>query len=441
MAPRRLAAIGVFAGVLSLSVTGGLGWAGWVAFRDSKGRGGTVEAGPVKDQFPDTPSLLLVQTGDDAQKSLTGVTLLVKTPDKGGWVLDLPVDLQVSSGEDSRLSDSYKSGGKVGLQDAVEGLMRVTINDDEVAVVDQATLAGVFAPYSPTVVRFTKSVPDPLRANQTFVPSGSNSLDAGTLARLLTFRPPLETAADTQDRRLEIFRAVLGDPDLGAAPSATGSTTSTSVPAGTDVTSPVTAVPTPDGQLAADFVAWIRAGKNTYQSVAWTSPAAKDGSLKVNDAQLRLTVAEAMPARVNDLGTGPRLRVISRLGDQDNYLLNATLSVTGLANGVLVSATEADGPAPATTEYLYADDDDQATAEFMKQFLGPGDVKKDPRPIDGIAVVVNLGQNYADSLKQQEAQTTTTTSTTSPTTQSSTSVKKTTTTRKRTSTATTRRRK
>jgi hypothetical protein len=154
-------------------------------------------------------------------------------------------------------------------------------------------------------------------------------------------------------------------------------------------------------------------------------------------------VAEATPGRVNDLGTGPRLRVVSSLalGTDYDYLLHATQASTSeYAKGVVVSAIKTEDPAPAVTEYLYADDSNRQAAEFMKQFLGPGDVKKTDRGIDGVDIVVNLGQNFADSVKQEEQRVAATTTTTSPTNQSSTSVKKTgsTTSRRRSSSATTR---
>jgi len=199
-------------------------------------------------------------------------------------------------------------------------------------------------------------------------------------------------------------------------------------------------VPTADAKMTSQFLQWIRGGVHSYPNLCDPESVcklAKDGSLKLDDAKLRLIVAEAMPGRVNDLGTGPRLRVVSHLGQDYNYLIHATQAATSdFAKGVLVSAIETPGPIPAVTEYLYSDDSDRDTAEFMIQFLGPGDVKKADRGIDGVDVVVNLGQNFADSVKNEElkAAASTTTTTTTPTTQSSTSVKKSSSTTKRTAT-------
>ncbi|MCU1345654.1 MAG: hypothetical protein JWL70_1920, partial [Acidimicrobiia bacterium] len=345
--PRRLTAIGVFAGIVGLAFTGGFAWMGFAALRDSKGRAGAVNKELVKDQFPDTPALLMVQTGD-SDNALSGVTVMVETPKSGGWIIDLPVDTLLPAGgiESGRLVDVFKKSGKAGLKEAVEGLLRVTLDDDGVAVLSRADLTGVVARWAPATIRLARPIQD--RLGHELYPVGLQDRGASELSFLLTQRPAEQSPLEIQDLRLEIFRAILGDKDLAApaaAPSGSAkATTASSSSTTTAVTTPNTAVPGHDVALAAGFLTWIRSGKHSLADLCrdGESPCkpAKDGSITLFDPRLRLIVAESMPGRVNDLGQGVKLRVISHQGeDSEAVLLHAAEKGTSFAAGVLVSAT------------------------------------------------------------------------------------------------------
>jgi hypothetical protein len=134
--------------------------------------------------------------------------------------------------------------------------------------------------------------------------------------------------------------------------------------------------------------------------------------LAVDNAAMRLLLAETMPGAISPANDNIRLRLINNSGDPNLLPAAAQRLVDAGANLIIVSAPTA--TARATT-IEYQDPTEQGPATTFQPVVGATVVRASQDRVDGIDATVILGSDFGAFLQTEQA---TTTTTISPTTAS-----------------------
>jgi hypothetical protein len=134
--------------------------------------------------------------------------------------------------------------------------------------------------------------------------------------------------------------------------------------------------------------------------------------LAVDNAAMRLLLAETMPGAISPANDNIRLRLINNSGDPSLLPVAAQRLVDAGANLVIVSAPTAKASATAIE---YQDPTEQGPATTFQPVVGAAVVRASQDRVDGIDATVILGSDFGAFLQTEQANTTTTIS---PTTSS-----------------------
>ncbi len=347
--------------------------------------------------IPPTPAGLLAVVDDRGE--ITAISLLALSPPrsgevKGGTIIEVPVAARTNLADDTvgRLADAYTHGGQTELVETAEGLLGVSMATSLVA--GREAMAALLAPYAPVEFDLAADVIDTDGAgvNQVVAPAGHVTADAAMLAEMLTAHQAGHPESDRYGRVGDLWStlALRVGPGIGAPVT---------------VSSAASATPTTVAAVDpfSDFAVFFRtlfAGKvGVYRlnSVPVTDPTANPtGADMVNliQGEVIMVTATVMPTSVSPLFSSITFYVRSSLGDSRLTLEAVSRLVYQGANVVLVKE-DPSVPAPAlnTISFIDATDGTQAEA-FIKQ-LGSGYViaKPDSR-IDGVDVVLTLGEQF-----------------------------------------------
>jgi hypothetical protein len=435
---------------------------------NSKAGKTVTPTGPAVAELPGTPAALLVVVGPDHQVAGL-VVLAVDASGKGGTAVVVPagMDLPGAAGAPpSRLGDAYSTGGLDGQRQAVESALGITTSS--ATEVDEAELAALLAPYAPLKVTLDdRAVDTGTNGKETVLyPAGPVDLTAGDAAHLLVAKGPSESEVARLARTTAIWDAVVkhGAPGPSASttvapPSsaAAASTTVRSAPSTTGGSAPSTTVRSAPSTTARSAISTTRAsrsGRTTTSlapattatlvppttspgTVAWAARlAAVEGGparaaglaahpvldavgnpngvdlLAVDNAAMRLLLAETMPGAISPANDNIRLRLINNSGDPNLLAAAAQRLVDAGANLIIVSAPTA--TARATT-IEYQDSTEQGPATTFQPVVGATVVRASQDRVDGIDATVIVGSDFGAFLQTEQA---TTTTTISPTTSS-----------------------
>ena len=340
--------------------------------------------------LPDTPGALLVER--DTEGTVVGLTVLaVNRAGRGGTVVIVPTSTVTTApdGTMRRIGDAFADGGLEAQQQAVEGLLGVSLRT--AAEMNQANLGPLLAPYAPMTVNFEDRVVDTVDGeDETIVDQRSRDLTGDDAARVLLARKEGESEIARLGRIGAVWDAVLGE-------STTLDTTVTTVApaAGGSAT---TAVPT--DATVADFLQAIVGGPHGVQtlSIVGCEPDANGAEQFDVDspAAVHLLMAQVLPGAVST-AAGSRVRLVQPRPDQQE-LVTATQRLLDQGMNVVLANSGGDTALPDHTTIEYYAPEAAAAASALAasgQFGPAASVAASTEAVRGIDLTVTLGSDFS----------------------------------------------
>ena len=385
-----------------------------------------------------TPSALLALTNGANQ--VTAIELLamkpaVKDAYSGGTVVVIPSTAAVvlADGTSGTVASLYATGGAEALKAGVDGLLGITSG---MAVVEDAAALGTqLAPVGNVAVTLATPVTNKAAtgADTPLFAAGDATLTPAQIGTVLT----ASGTSDTEELRAERARAVwlAIAARVGAGVSTSASTTTPSATVGsrgaTSTVAPATTagptcgvaqsndVPGPS-DFPTFFSDFLSSSVNVYQLAALqreVSPTTPPGTVSVDVTEVAWLMARLVPASVSPVKDGPTVYVKSAFSDLVTQTAIARLLFSG-ANVVLVTVPS--GTPPPTSTLSVSDQSYLAAGKTLAATLGPSTVVPTTLAIDGVNVIITLGQDFnasvtAAATANTAATTTTTTTTIAPT--------------------------
>lgn len=419
---RRRRTVGAFAaGVLSLAVIPVLGALAVDALRTSREGRNAIEGALPLVSIPPTPGVLLATVDDtDAVTSMTVLALAPPVgdePARGGSAISVPVTAEaiLSSGEVVSVSDAFAAGGVDELQAAVEGLLGVTLSATIAA--DESTTARLLERVAPLSLELPDEVHDTTAVGRdlTVFPAGPAELDANDVAALLLAHTDDDTGADLYGRTGSVWSAISsrvgdglnadGSPVALAAEG--GTTTEVGGPAGsTSTAAPATSPPIDPAADPEGFVdAFLSGPIGFYQLNPVPVTGAGAERTRLNLAEVNLVMATVLPGAISPSFASITFYVRSPLGDPSLTLDAVAMLIYSGANVVLVKE-DPTIPVPETTTVQVVDDSDLADAQrFTRPFGAVEEVEPEER-IDGVDVIITLGESFRTLIAEASPATT-----------------------------------
>jgi hypothetical protein len=389
---RTAAAFG--AGVLSLAAVPLVGVMAVDALRESKeGRNALADL-PELVRIPPTPGALYATVGDDGV--LTTATVLAMSPPvdgvaRGGTAITVPINAQVtlSSGEQARLLDAYIVGGDEELRMATEGLLGITLT--HVNVADRAEIQSDFVSVSPLPYTADADVLDTVDGvDQPAIVAGDTTLDPAGISTLLLAGATTDTDEIRLARAASFWRAVSSRVATGIG---TGATAGVSLD--------------PEASFADFLAAFFGGPVGSYRLATTDVELGEDvpSRVAVNLAEVNLVMATVLPGAISPSFASITFFVRSPLGEPGLTLEAVAMLAYAGANVVLVRE-EPDADIPPTNTLAVAN---QANADDGARFASPlGEsvsVEADSR-IDGVDVVLTLGESFRTLIRETSVSTT-----------------------------------
>jgi hypothetical protein len=361
-----------------------LGWRAVQTIRSS--RAGTVEE--VRERptpLPTTPVVVLVLA--DASSQLAGVVVVGLRPGGGGTLVPLPSSTETvltEGGDASALGSAWTTGRLDAVATAVGSVLRVEVA--ERFVLAEATLAEVLAPVAPFEVTFAADVwaSDGAGRERVVQAAGTRRLSGSEAAQVLFARGAAEPELARVGRNAAVWTAVAARLDRSAPES----------------TAPLAA--SIDG-----LVGSLRRGPVGAQLV----PVVADVStpteelLRLDEAELRLVVAEVMPGAASPANGLARLRLVAPPGDR--ALLKAAVAKiieTGLN---VVVAQPGSGSVPPVTRVELDATASPALVDGLAEVIGSVVTSVAVERIEGVQATIVLGDSFRRFLEGEAATDTT----------------------------------
>ncbi len=408
-----------------------------------------------------TPSAVLALT--DPNHKVTSIELLALKPAvkgvySGGTVVIVPATTTVvlPDGTSGPVNSLFTSGGADALKNGVDGVLGIT--SSMIVVEDAAALGAQLTPVGQISVSLTAPVTQQGAngADTQLFPAGAATVAPAQVGTLLAAQGSTDTEAIRLERERAVWLAVAARVGAGVSGSAasgpaavpsvqsvqsvqSGTSTATTVAA----TAPTTGTPTcgvtqnvvipAPKDFPTFFSSLLAASVNVYQlaglqrNVTPTTPA---GTVSVDVTEVAWLMARLVPASVSPANDGPTVYVKSAFSDLVTQTAIARLLFSG-ANVVLVTVPT--GTPPATSTVSVSDQSYLAAAKMLGATLGQAPtVAPTSLAIDGVNVIITLGEDFnaavtANATANTPATTTTTTITPTTPTAAATTVEVTTT--------------
>lgn len=385
---RRRTALILTANLLAVAAMAGMGYAGVTALRNYEGATRVTSA---SQKLPITPVGMLSTVDDDDVLTSVAVFVLSSGRQGGGNIVSLPASTDSTPGLGSvrtPLSAVYAEGGAEALAKAVESVLSITIDFDEVLAPDE--VEEVLAPVSPVKLTLASDVLDGADETPLFS-AGENSLSSAQVTEVLVAIAEDETYLDRRANIDAVWAGVAESvgagrtaPDLTVAP--------------TDLRSLVEQVfAAPTGARALP----------TAPVDAELNPDELD-VLTVDRAEAVFTFAAISPSSM----TTPSIGLIFRVEAPAGYEERVRHAVAVLLYlGVNVKSVILDAPAQAVTQLYVSDESLTRQAEENYTYFGDVQTFTAEVPIEGIDVVMKLGTEF---LEAEETSSTPDTTTTEP---------------------------
>ena len=381
-----------------------------------------------------TPSALLALTNADNQ--VTSIELLALKPAvrdtySGGTVVVIPSTTAVvlADGTSGTVASLYTSGGAEALKTGVDGMLGIT--SGMIVVEDAAALGTQLAPIGNVAVSLATPVTNKTAAGAEtpLFAAGDAALTPAQVGAVLTATGTTDTEEVRAERARAVWLAIAAQVGAGVSTS-TPTSTATSGGSARTTSVPATAAPTcgvaqnNDVPGPPDFPTFfsdlLRSSVNVYQlaalqrEVSATTPA---GTVSVDVTEVAWLMARLVPASVSPVKDGPNVYVKSAFSDLVTQTAIARLLFSG-ANVVLVTVPS--GTPPATSTLSVSDQAYLTAGKTLAATLGSSTVVPTSLAIDGVNVIITLGQDFNASVTAAATAntpaTTTTTTTTTPTT-------------------------
>lgn len=166
-----------------------LGYVGARAVLDSTGGKDALEDNLPIQTFPATPTAVYLTIGGDAR--LTSVSVFVLNPlGVGGTIISVPVNADVGFADDARqsLQGVYAAGGIDATTDAVESLLRITV---DITAEHDPTMASTFlSTLQPLTVSLQRDAEIVIDGDDVTLEAGAIELDGPQAAAVLTGTAP-----------------------------------------------------------------------------------------------------------------------------------------------------------------------------------------------------------------------------------------------------------
>lgn len=402
-----------------------------------------------------TPTAVLALT--DPDHKVTSIELLALKPAvkgvySGGTVVIVPATTTVvlPDGTSGPVNSLFTSGGAGALKNGVDGVLGIT--SSMIVVEDAVALDTQLTPVGQISVSLTAPVTQQGAngADTQLFPAGAATIAPAQVGTLLAAQGSTDTEGVRLERERAVWLAVAARIGAGVSGSAaSGPTAVASVHSGTSTTTtmaataPTTGTPTcgvtqnvvipAPKDFPTLFSSLLAASVNVYQlaglqrNVTPTTPA---GTVSVDVTEVAWLMARLVPASVSPANDGPTVYVKSAFSDLVTQTAIARFLFSG-ANVVLVTVPT--GTPPATSTVSVSDQSYLAAAKMLGATLGQAPtVAPTSLAIDGVNVIITLGEDFnasvtANATANTAATTTTTTMTPTTPTAAATTVEVTTT--------------
>ncbi len=322
-----------------------------------------------------TPTLLLVQTGDDGTP--VGLTVMSLTGDGAGGLVFVPMSTVLDLPDIGKLPLNVvaEKAGIDGLQKAVEGILGAGMT--EVRVVSPQQWADLVAPVGTITVANPDDVfvADAKGQKKVLFPKGQLNLEPKDVAAYLATTSPGESDLNRLERQKVFWEAYLRKVSASTDPSV---------------------VP---GEKETGLGRFVRALADDRVEMfpLPVQPVAIPGStselyLPVKD-QVSSIVARLIPFPIGSPpGARPRVRLLDGTGKLEHGLAAAPLVVEGggqidqIGNGPTLDQ--------AVTQLVYYDDAQRPAAEALQKALGLGEVVKGTSAGSAVDVTITIGKDY-----------------------------------------------
>ncbi|MFM7535505.1 MAG: hypothetical protein ACKO91_06890 [Acidimicrobiales bacterium] len=361
-----------------------LGWRAVDTIRSS--RAGTVEEVRERPRpLPDTPAVVVALA--DASSRLAGVLVVAMRPDGGGTLLALPSSSEtvlVEGGDASALGSSWATGRLDGLAAAVGSLLRVEVSDR--FVLAEATLAELLAPVAPFDVTFAADVRaiDAAGRERVVQAAGTRRLSGPEAAQVLFARGVAEPELARIGRNAAVWTAVAARLDRSATEAAAA------------------AVGSVEGLVRA-----LRRGPVRAQLVPVVADVSTSSQevLRLDEAELRLVVAEVLPGAASPANGLARVRVVDPTGDR--ALLKAAVAKIMETGLNVVLAQLASGSAPSVTRLELDTAASGSLVDGLAEVIGSVQTSVAVERIEGVQATIVLGDSFRRFLEGATATATT----------------------------------
>lgn len=375
---RRRTALMLAATLLIVVGAGTLGVVGAFGLRDYTAATNAQSDIPVQ-RLPVTPVGLFATVDDSDQLTSTTVFVLAPSGQRGGSIVSVPVNADVSSGVGEQrvsLQDAYREGGVEALVAGVESALGITI--DHARVADPGDAGGVLLSLGPLDV----DLPDDVRVTDddgrttTLFERGPQTLTTAQAVRVLT------ASADdgTEQQRRPNIEAL-----WGAVSAAIGGGVQ-----GLVVPDPVVDF---DGLVASLFSG--PTGARGLSAAPFTDDLNPDGLdvERVDLAEAALVFGSIAPASVSAVRPWLSIRIEAPPGYDDK--VQRTIAILMFFGGNIVSVDLA-SPTRPVTEMVVFDKRVEGDIGSTNDLIGDFVVVDPTVRIEGIDVTIRLGANFLD---------------------------------------------
>jgi hypothetical protein len=356
-------------------------------------------------ELPATPNAMFAVVGDNGE--LASIVVATLLPDgTGGSIVTIPVNADSTAGfgrQRRPLDAELESGDVESLRTAVEGMLSLTI--ERVELVDAARLNELLSPVFSIRVFLPSDVIDTSAGEEVVVAeAGRRSLSRSEIVDVLTAVDDTRPDDDSHPIDVAVWSALAGESPW----------TTSNAPVETDESGrPVTPA------TAAELLADLFGGEVGARDLAAVEPAAADNPTEadvvvLDRADSTLVFAQVSPALMSTPNTGLKMRIEAQYTDEQldasgvPFSSNSELArdVVGrmlfLQANVVSVDTE---PVGAPEETLIVVTDEQFVEETERVgpiLFGPSDVEVADVVLDGVDVIVTLGEDYLDWVVERD---------------------------------------
>jgi hypothetical protein len=396
---RRSTLIGLGVTVLVVALAAGITAVGAATLVNSReGRDASADALPELE-LPFTPTALLAVV-DDAGR-LTSLAALVLSPGAiGGSIVSIAAIADSSNGlGDDRfpLAETLELQGPEAFRQQVEAMTAISF--DVVEIADAARFAELVGPVGDLDVSMPVDVVDDDADGDVLLAEGDHTLTPEESAGVVTAFTASQSDRFLEPARDAIWSAVAAGvgAGVGSAPGVDAGEAAP-VPASTDA-----------------FVDQLFAGQVGWRGLSYDLPDAAQNPRNVDvlvpdRAEMLLVFGQIAPARVGAPNPSHSFRIESAFTDDDLASLGMTAADLAydaikrilFVQGNVVSVVSAEGDPPTVSQALVADPTLIPIVEDLySQLFGELEVVQADYRIEGIDVVLVLGQSYVEFLEEE----------------------------------------